>query len=171
MFLHRSSSLPTILPFPSPPPLSPPPLFPPPPPPSWTYSIAPGVHRQRVPILCVSLSSSAYDFCIFSLNLSVPFRSPFSFLSVSVFTSLSLSHSLPLSLFLSLSVSLSLCFSLSLSVLYLQCLKFLKQKISIASKMHPNDPAALKNGSFVSSREMWNFINELGISKVGLGCV
>ena len=32
--------------------------------------------------------------------------------------------------------------------------------------MHPNDPAALKNGSFVSSREMWNFINELGISKV-----
>ena len=32
--------------------------------------------------------------------------------------------------------------------------------------MHPNNPAALKNGSFVSSREMWNFINELGISKV-----
>jgi len=53
-------------------------------------------------------------------------------------------------------------------VLHQQCLKFLKQKISIASKMHPNDPAALKNGSFVSSREMWNFINELGISKVKL---
>lgn len=53
-------------------------------------------------------------------------------------------------------------------VLHQQCLKFLKQKISIALKMHPNDPAALKNGSFVSSREMWNFINELGISKVKL---
>jgi len=53
-------------------------------------------------------------------------------------------------------------------VLHQQCLKFLKQKIAIATKMHPNNPAALKNGSFVSSREMWNFINELGISKVKL---
>lgn len=53
-------------------------------------------------------------------------------------------------------------------VLHQQCLKFLKQKISIATKMYPSDPAALKNGSFVSSREMWNFINELGISKVKL---
>jgi len=53
-------------------------------------------------------------------------------------------------------------------ILHQQCLKFLKQKIEVAVKMHGNNPMAQKSGSFVSSKEMWNFINDLGISKVKL---
>jgi len=53
-------------------------------------------------------------------------------------------------------------------VLHQQCLRFLKEKVALASKMHPNDPASMKSSSFVSSREMWNFIKETGISKAVL---
>ena len=54
----------------------------------------------------------------------------------------------------------------SLNFALFQCLRFLKEKVALASKMHTNDPAAMKSSSFVSSREMWNFIKETGISKV-----
>uniref|UniRef100_A0A2R5L7G7 DNA-directed RNA polymerase III subunit RPC6 n=2 Tax=Ornithodoros turicata TaxID=34597 RepID=A0A2R5L7G7_9ACAR len=52
-------------------------------------------------------------------------------------------------------------------VLNQQCYRFLQKKLTIARE-NSTDPLLQKNSSFSSSKEVWNFINELGISKVQL---
>lgn len=52
-------------------------------------------------------------------------------------------------------------------VLNQQCHRFLQKKLTVARETS-SDPLVEKNASFASSKEVWNFIQELGISKVQL---
>uniref|UniRef100_V5H108 DNA-directed RNA polymerase III subunit RPC6 n=1 Tax=Ixodes ricinus TaxID=34613 RepID=V5H108_IXORI len=52
-------------------------------------------------------------------------------------------------------------------VLNQQCHRFLQKKLTVARETS-KDPMLEKNASFASSKEVWNFIMELGISKVQL---
>ncbi|XP_076360581.1 RNA polymerase III subunit F [Tachypleus tridentatus] len=52
-------------------------------------------------------------------------------------------------------------------VLNQQCFKFLQQKLMTARET-TNDPISERNASYASSKDIWKFINELGISKVTL---
>ncbi|XP_013783845.1 DNA-directed RNA polymerase III subunit RPC6-like isoform X1 [Limulus polyphemus] len=52
-------------------------------------------------------------------------------------------------------------------VLNQQCFKFLQQKLMTAREA-TNDPISERNASYASSKDIWKFINELGISKVTL---
>ncbi|XP_071950167.1 DNA-directed RNA polymerase III subunit RPC6-like [Antedon mediterranea] len=52
-------------------------------------------------------------------------------------------------------------------VLNQQCLKFLSQKVELAKKMQL-EPLSVQLKSFASSKEVWKYISELGISKVEL---
>ncbi|XP_033127297.1 DNA-directed RNA polymerase III subunit RPC6-like [Anneissia japonica] len=52
-------------------------------------------------------------------------------------------------------------------VLNQQCLKFLQQKNELAKKMKL-EPLSVRMKSFSSSKEVWKYISELGISKVEL---
>ena len=52
-------------------------------------------------------------------------------------------------------------------VLSKQCLRYLEGKAQSSLERHI-DPIARRNASFVSSRDIHSFINELGISKVSM---
>ena len=52
-------------------------------------------------------------------------------------------------------------------VLNQQCFNFLEQRAAGARESLV-DPMGQRNASFVSSKDLWKYITELGISKVGL---
>uniref|UniRef100_L7M8G7 DNA-directed RNA polymerase III subunit RPC6 n=1 Tax=Rhipicephalus pulchellus TaxID=72859 RepID=L7M8G7_RHIPC len=53
-------------------------------------------------------------------------------------------------------------------VLNQQCHRFLIKKLTVAKDTSAGDPLLEKNASFASSKEVWEFIKKLGISKVQL---
>lgn len=53
-------------------------------------------------------------------------------------------------------------------VLNQQCHRFLLKKLAVAKDTAGGDPLLEKNASFASSKEVWEFIKKLGISKVQL---
>lgn len=52
-------------------------------------------------------------------------------------------------------------------VLSQQCYRYLQQRQEKA-KEHPGGPREVQNMSYASSKDVWKFISELGISKVSV---